>query len=137
MGRGESLSFAVRQLKRAVKKVKLILLGLKWRRYWRLIITNTKSGADKMRRYWSFNDRLEFYGCFEDEKSDEKRTSKRLQRTRSYSEDRDNDRDIDQRAEVFIDNFRYQLLLERQVSWKLRYWQEHSSNMEDEGSSSL
>lgn len=140
MGRDNNLSLVVKKLKRAVKKVKFILLSLKWRRYWRLIVTNTRSGANKMRRYWSFNDRMVFYGCFKDEKSDENCASKRLQRTTSCASkdhDRDHDIDIDRRAEVFIENFRYQLLIERQVSLKLRYWQEHSSNMEDEGSSSF
>lgn len=140
MGREKNLSAVVRQLKRAVKKVKFILLGLKWRRNWRLIITNTKTGANKMRRHWSFNDRLMgLFGCFEDEKSDENCTSKRrLQRTTScVSEDHDHDIDIDRRAEVFIANFRCQLLIERQVSLKLSYWQEHSSDMEDEGSSTF
>lgn len=133
MSKNERLLLVVRHLRRAVKKVKFIILSLKWRRYWRFITTNTKSANTKLRR-WSFNDRMGLYGCFGDEKLDQSCTVKRFQRTRSCVSE-GNDDDIDRRAEIFISNFRYRLVLERQVSLELRYSQEHSSNMEDDGNS--
>lgn len=100
-------------VKRAVKKLKF-LLSFNLRR-WRLgsIIHN----ASKRRRRLSFNDRLGLHGCIEDVETDENQSVRALQRTRSYA----SEEDIDQRAEIFIENFRRQLLLEKQVSFQLRY----------------
>ncbi|OAY27569.1 uncharacterized protein LOC110603324 [Manihot esculenta] len=105
-------------LKRAVKKLNF-LLSFNLRR-WR--VASILRNVSRRRRRLSFNDRLGLHGCIEDVESDENKRVRALQRTRSYaSED-----DIDQRAEIFIENFRRQLLLERQISLQLRYYRGNS-----------
>ncbi|XP_015885323.2 uncharacterized protein LOC107420788 [Ziziphus jujuba] len=140
MGSREKLSLLRHLMKTAVKKMKFIVLSLKWRQYWRRLIANTKSGSAgtsyRLRR-WSFNDRLlGLYGSLEHGKCSgtEKFTVKSFQRTTSYGCEYDVE-DVDQRAEIFIANFRSQLRLERQVSLRLRYLEENSSNIGNEGNS--
>ncbi|GMJ15812.1 hypothetical protein like AT5G57510 [Hibiscus trionum] len=66
----------------------------------------------------SFNDRIGLPGCIEDEEESSGRgLVGALHRTASYGADDD----VDQRAEIFISNFRRQLWLERQVSLEIRY----------------
>ena len=127
-----------------LKKVKLmILLSLKlWK--WRLMadMNNVGRAYNRMQRWRSFNAghgrrRGLLCGCFEEEEEFESSSNiRRLQRTSSsyygyYSEYHDDDDDqddddneyddVDRRAEIFITNFHFQLLKERQVSLKLRY----------------
>ncbi|PON73036.1 cotton fiber protein [Parasponia andersonii] len=133
-----------------LKKVKLmLLLSLKlWK--WRIAanINNVGRAYDRRRRWRSFNggDRRRglLCGCFEQEEDDDefensRNVISRLQRTRTsyyndhhsdyvddshYDGDDDDDYDyddVDQRAEIFITDFRYRLLMEREVSLKLRY----------------
>ncbi|XP_040374617.1 uncharacterized protein LOC121052804 [Rosa chinensis] len=61
-----------------------------------------------------------------EEDSGSSRGSRHLQRTISYPSDQD---DIDQKAEMFIANFRRQLQIERQVSLQLRYCRGNSFEM--------
>ncbi|XP_050217813.1 uncharacterized protein LOC126668669 [Mercurialis annua] len=100
-------------MKRAIKKLNFLLsFNL---RNWRIASILGNASKRPQRRLKSFNDTVGLHGCIEDvEMSDRNRT---LQRTRSCA----SDEDIDQRAEVFIANFRRQLLLERQVSLQIRY----------------
>lgn len=126
-------------MKKAVKKMKLILLAFQWRRYWRCFIAITKSGGGGSTRFdmrrWSFDDRLCLYDCLDDGKcSDENFSVERLRRTTSYIGCEDDD--VDRRAEIFISNFHSWLRLERQVSLKLSYFQENNgSSIGDEGNS--
>ncbi|KAJ9184151.1 hypothetical protein P3X46_007921 [Hevea brasiliensis] len=105
-------------LKKAVKKLKF-LLSFNLRR-WRL--ASILNNASKRQRRLSFSDRLGLHGCIEDVESDQNKWDRVLQRTKSYAYEED----IDQRAEIFIENFRRQLLLERQVSLQLRYYRWNS-----------
>ncbi|XP_062021394.1 uncharacterized protein LOC133737951 [Rosa rugosa] len=124
MGRVRSSSL-VSHLKRAVKKVRLILLGLKLQR-WR-VGSILGCGATK-RRCLSFNDRLGLQGCIEEVDTSDDQNSSHLRRvhstiSRSSSIDY---QDVDQRADAFIANFRRQLRLERQVSLELSYCRKES-----------
>ena len=122
MGR-KSFSLAIRHLKRAIIKIKLVLLSLKLYK-WRLATSSHVIPGDYRLRRWSFNGRLALCGCIEDEPNNQSYGLRRLQRTTSYPSENnvvDDDFDIDRRAEIFITNFRSQLWLERQLSWKLRY----------------
>lgn len=62
-------------------------------------------------------------------------SARKLERASSsrYGSDED---DVDQRAEIFIDNFRRQLRLERQISLQLRYYRVNSYETEHEERSS-
>ncbi|CAK7337599.1 unnamed protein product [Dovyalis caffra] len=105
------------RLRRAIKKIKFIL-NLDMNR-WRL--ASVIGAASSRRRQLSFNDRPGLRGCadIEDTESEDSGSSKGLRRTISYpSED-----DIDKRAEMFIENFRRQLQIERQISLELKYFQ--------------
>ncbi|OAY31909.1 uncharacterized protein LOC110600261 [Manihot esculenta] len=112
------------RLQRAVKKVKVIL-NLDINR-WRLVASLIGASPTKHRRV-SFNERPGLRDCAdyveESEDSVSGNSSVGLHRTISYpSED-----DIDKRAEMFIENFRRQLQIERQISLELKYLQENSS----------
>lgn len=124
----DSFSSVASHLKLAlITKMKFVFKLCKWR--FSENIRRTHVG----RRSRSFNGggRRGLCGCLED---DVKSSSmiRRLQRTRSsahanskydyddYYYDYDYD-DVDRRAEIFINNFRSRLLLEREVSLKLRY----------------
>ncbi|KAJ6731594.1 COTTON FIBER (DUF761) [Salix purpurea] len=104
------------RLRMAIKKVKIIL-NLDMSR-WR--VASMIGAASSSRHQLSFNDRPGLRGCADvdgDMESEDSGTWMGLQRTISYqSED-----DIDTRAEMFIDNFRRQLQIERQISLELRY----------------
>ncbi|PRQ56430.1 hypothetical protein RchiOBHm_Chr1g0336341 [Rosa chinensis] len=123
MGRVRSLSL-VSHLKKAVKKVRLILLGLKLQR-WR--IASVLGCAATKSRCLSFNERLGLEGCIEVDTSDYQNSShlRRIHSTISRSSSIDYE-DVDQRADAFIANFRRQLRLERQVSLELRYCRSES-----------
>ncbi|GAV77884.1 DUF761 domain-containing protein, partial [Cephalotus follicularis] len=111
----ENWSLLLGSLKRAVKKINILLL--KWR-----LSCMLKYAYSKKRRPLSFNDRLGLNGCFEDVVESDENNSisiRAIERTRSYNANSDDD--IDRRAEVFISNFRRQLWYERQVSLELRY----------------
>lgn len=113
------------RLRTAVKKVS-ILLNLHMNR-WR-IASMLSPSSSIVHRIRSFNDRPagltaacasddETMGAEEDLGSS-MGSQRHLQRTISYPSDQD---DVDQRAEMFIANFRRQLQIERQVSLELRY----------------
>ncbi|KAJ8767445.1 hypothetical protein K2173_017489 [Erythroxylum novogranatense] len=104
------------RLRRIVNKVK-ILLSFEVNR-WRL---GSMIGTASSRRHrLSFRDRPGLRACTDEVESEYSVSSPNgLCRTISYpSED-----DIDKRAEIFIENFRRQLKIERQVSLELKYLQ--------------
>lgn len=114
------------RLRRAVIKFKL-LLNFNIHR-WRLTTLVGRSSWNKQRL--SFNDRAGLRAVcteYENMDSDHKdpnslMESPSLRRTISYpSPSSSEDDDIDKRAEMFINNFRRQLQIERQVSLELRY----------------
>ncbi|KAM0986001.1 hypothetical protein ACFX13_013458 [Malus domestica] len=110
------------RLRKAVKKVSL-LLNLNVNR-WRIasVIGRTISGDHRL---MSFNDRPGLRAACSDENSSEEDSGSSrgyLQRNIIYPLDQD---DIDQRAEMFIGNFRRQLQVERQISLELRYCREN------------
>ncbi|PRQ37447.1 hypothetical protein RchiOBHm_Chr4g0402701 [Rosa chinensis] len=119
------------RLRRAVKKVSF-LLNLNMNR-WRISSMLSRSSST-VHRIRSFNDRpaglIAAYDSDETAGSQEdfgsSRGSPHLQRTISYPSDQDG---IDQRAEMFIANFRRQLQIERQVSLELRYCRGNSFEM--------
>ncbi|EEF46789.1 uncharacterized protein LOC8265180 [Ricinus communis] len=121
MGRQRQQNWTVLgHLKKAVKKLNFLLrFNL---RGWRIASIVRNVSKRPQLRLKSFNDRLGLHGCIEDLESDRSEMVKTLQRTRSYA----SDEDIDQRAEIFIANFRRQLLLERQVSLQVRYYRGNS-----------
>ena len=105
-------------LRRAIKKVKIIL-NLDMISRWRL--ASMIGAASSRRHQLSFNDRPGLRGCedIDDQEPEDSGSSKGLHRTISnQSED-----DIDKRAEMFIENFRRQLQIERQISLELKYFQ--------------
>ncbi|KAG6739125.1 hypothetical protein POTOM_056711 [Populus tomentosa] len=113
-------------LKRTVKKINFLLNFRKWRLassiLWNASSSSSSSGT--MRRL-SFNDRSGLHGVIEDVESDHQSKSVRaLERARSHGSSSDDD--VDKRAEIFITNFRRQLLMERQVSLQLRYYRGNS-----------
>jgi hypothetical protein len=74
----------------------------------------------------SFNDRIGLHGVIEDVESDhQSKPVRALERVRSHDGSSSDD-DVDKRAEIFITNFRRQLLMERQVSLQLRYYRGNS-----------
>lgn len=109
------------RLRRAVKKVKFLI---NYNIYsWRVASMIGRSSLRRKRL--SFNDRPGLRACTESEDpdtdSDQDFGSNRgsLQRTMSCPSDQEYD--VDQKAEMFITNFRRQLQIERQVSLELRY----------------
>ncbi|KAK8597398.1 hypothetical protein V6N13_094810 [Hibiscus sabdariffa] len=98
------------RLKKAVKQINsLLCLNLtKWR-----LACFLKS---RRRLSLSFNDRIGLPGCIQDEDESSERALHRAASYGAVAED-----DVDQRAEIFISNFRRQLWLERQVSLEIRY----------------
>ncbi|KAB5553471.1 hypothetical protein DKX38_010782 [Salix brachista] len=105
-------------LKRAVKKLNF-LLSFNFRK-WRLAsILIASSSSSRRTRRLSFNDRTGLHGAIEDVESDHQKCKpvRTFERARSYGS---SDEDIDKKAEIFIKNFRQQLLMERQVSLQLR-----------------
>lgn len=124
MGREKNWSVMGR-LKRAVKQINSLLRFnlIKWR-----LSCFLRSHSSGRRPTLSFNDRLGLHGCIVDDDEEEDESNKKgpgraLHRTTSYASA---DYDVDQRAELFISNFRRQLWLERQVSLQLRYCRSRS-----------
>ncbi|KAH9798570.1 cotton fiber protein [Citrus sinensis] len=117
MGKHQSRSLMQGHLKKAVKKLHMILSRIKLSK-WNLA-SICRAGFSQSRRSLSFNDRLGLQYCIVDRDPDEGSSVRVLQRTKSCAYDGDDD--IDRRAEIFITNFRRQLLYERQVSLELRY----------------
>ncbi|XP_020413259.1 uncharacterized protein LOC18792441 [Prunus persica] len=126
---GRQSSSLVSHLKRAVKKLNLILLGFKLNR-WKLASILACTNRASARQCLSFNDSLGLYGCIEDDKADENRCFRRVLSTRTHDRASDDDDDVDHRADVFIANFRRQLRFERQVSLELRT---KDDNVRDKG----
>ncbi|KDP36408.1 hypothetical protein JCGZ_08677 [Jatropha curcas] len=130
MGKDTNWSLLSR-LKTAVKKVK-ILLNLDINR-WRLVASFIgASSPTKKNHRLSFNERPGLRACTNDDDAESEysffspsSSSKGLYRTISYPSDQD---DIDNRAELFIENFRRQLQIERQISLELKYLQGNSNS---------
>ncbi|KAL8096158.1 hypothetical protein AgCh_037200 [Apium graveolens] len=130
------------KLRNAVKKVQILLnINLN---IWRLASILGNNGSLQRRKTLSFNDRPGLRACTDDygdynssistndeyhqlsgsfsspsppPSSSRSSSSRRIERTSSCpSED-----DIDKRAEMFINNFRRRLVMERQASLQLRY----------------
>ncbi|CAL8996663.1 unnamed protein product [Prunus brigantina] len=116
---GRQSSSLVSHLKRAVKKLNLILLGFKLNR-WKLASILACTNRASARQCLSFNDRSGLHGCIEDDKADANRCLRRVLSTRTHDRASDDGDDVDHRADVFIANFRRQLRFERQVSLELR-----------------
>ncbi|KAB2626310.1 hypothetical protein D8674_017970 [Pyrus ussuriensis x Pyrus communis] len=115
------------RLRKAVRKVSFLLnLNVNC---WRIVsmIGRTVSSNQQL---MSFNDHPGLKAACGDETSSEEEDSGssrgHLQRTISYPSDQD---DIDQRAEMFIANFRRQLRVERQISLELRYGRGNSFDL--------
>ncbi|CAB4266582.1 unnamed protein product [Prunus armeniaca] len=117
---GRQSSSLVSHLKRAVKKINLILLDFKLNQL-KLASILACTNRASARQCLSFNDRLGLHGCIEDDKADENRCLRRVLSTRTHDRASDDGDDVDHRADVFIANFRRQLRFERQVSLELRY----------------
>ncbi|KAL9376054.1 hypothetical protein Peur_030174 [Populus x canadensis] len=114
-------------LKRTVKKIKFLLNFRKWRLassvLWNASSSSSSSG---MIRRLTFNDRIGLHGVIEDVESDhQSKPVRAIERVRSHDGSSSDD-DVDKRAEIFITNFRRQLLMERQVSLQLRYYRGNS-----------
>ncbi|CAI8611199.1 unnamed protein product [Vicia faba] len=108
------------RLRTAVQKVKLLISSTILNQTWNA--AKLLRGASSLTKtQLSFNDRPGLMICSSDETDSEESISpsppRCLQRTISFP----SDDDIDKRSEIFIANFRRQLLLERQISLQLRY----------------
>ncbi|WCJ30508.1 diacylglycerol kinase 3 [Euphorbia peplus] len=73
-----------------------------------------------------FNDRLGLLGCIEGDDDNRNEFVRTLQRTKSCCSSGDDVEDIDRKADVFIENFRRQLLMEGQVSLQVPYYRGNS-----------
>ncbi|CAN6547392.1 unnamed protein product [Malus baccata var. baccata] len=114
------------RLRKAVRKVS-VLLNLNVNR-WRIVSMIGRTVSSN-HRLMSLNDHPGLkVACGDVTSSEEDSGSSRgnLQRTISYPSDQD---DIDQRAEMFIANFRRQLRVERQISLELRYGRGNSFDL--------
>ena len=110
-------------LKRTVKKINFLLNFRKWRLASSILwnASSSSSSSSGTIRRLSFNDRSGLHGVIEDVESDhQSKPVRALERARSHGSSSDDD--VDKRAEIFITNFRRQLLMERQVSLQLRYY---------------
>jgi hypothetical protein len=113
-------------LKRTVKKIKFLLNFRKWRLASSILWNASSSSSSGTIRRLSFNDRIGLHGVIEDVESDhQSKPVRALERVRSHDGSSSDD-DVDKRAEIFITNFRRQLLMERQVSLQLRYYRGNS-----------
>ncbi|XP_028775362.1 uncharacterized protein LOC114732233 [Neltuma alba] len=116
------------RLRRVVNKVRFLLSSAVLSRTWQ-IASFIRRASSLPRRHLSFTDRSPsgLMICNSDEVTNTSPeslgSSNRLIRTTSYPSDDD---DIDKRAEIFINNFRRQLQLERQISLQLRYCRTNS-----------
>ncbi|XP_050219657.1 uncharacterized protein LOC126670046 [Mercurialis annua] len=128
------------RFQRVVKKVK-VLLSLDINR-WRLVASmigassisnnsrrlsfNGASLVTKNSGRLSFNERAGLKACVDDTESEDCSArnndfSPRFELHRTISNQSEDD--IDKRAELFIENFRRQLQIERQISLELKYFQ--------------
>ncbi|KAL3565981.1 hypothetical protein D5086_031396 [Populus alba] len=115
-------------LKRAVKKINFLLNYRKWRLASSILWNASSSSSSGTMRRLSFNDRIGLHGVIEDVQSDhQSKPVRALERARSHGSSSDDD--VDKRAEIFITNFRRQLLMERQVSLQLRFPKNLSQNL--------
>lgn len=113
------------RLRMAVKKVRLLLSSAVLSRTWQIASVIRRASSLPHKRHLSFSDRSPSGLVICNSVIDEVNTSpdqgsassNRLIRTASCS----SDDDIDKRAEIFINNFRRQLQMERQISLQLRY----------------
>ncbi|KAL5549104.1 hypothetical protein UlMin_004335 [Ulmus minor] len=116
--------FLLARLRRAVR----LLLNFNLNR-WRIASMIGGRSFGQQRRL-SFNDRPGLRACTEDEpaaaSSEDSGSIRELRRTTSYPSPPSDQDDVDQRAEMFIANFRRQLRIERQISLELRYGRENS-----------
>ncbi|KAK7388498.1 hypothetical protein VNO78_23314 [Psophocarpus tetragonolobus] len=108
------------RLRMAVKKVKLLLSATIMSQTWQA--TSLLRGVSLSKQgQIGFNDRPGLMMCSTaSEQTDSEgfvSPPRSLQRTISYP----SDDDVDKRAEIFINNFRRQLQMERQFSLQLRY----------------
>jgi len=127
---GKQKSSVLGPLKRTVKKIKFLLNFRKWRSasslLWNASYSSSSSSSSGMIRRLTFNDRIGLHGVIEDVESDhQSKPVRALERVRSHDGSSSDD-DVDKRAEIFITNFRRQLLMERQVSLQLRYYRGNS-----------
>jgi hypothetical protein len=123
---GNQRSSVLGPLKRTVKKIKFLLNFRKWRLASSILWNASSSSSSGTIRRLSFNDRIGLHGVIEDVESDhQSKPVRALERVRSHDGSSSDD-DVDKRAEIFITNFRRQLLMERQVSLQLRYYRGNS-----------
>jgi hypothetical protein len=123
---GKQRSSVLGPLKRTVKKIKFLLNFRKWRLASSILWNASSSSSSGTIRRLSFNDRIGLHGVIEDVESDhQSKPVRALERVRSHDGSSSDD-DVDKRAEIFITNFRRQLLMERQVSLQLRYYRGNS-----------
>ena len=116
MGKQSSFSL-LRRLKKAVNRIKFLVLL----RIWQMRPSNISRPSYKQRCF-RFNEPKGLKSWFKDDKADRKCNVREFKRTRSCCGWEDDDDDnVDERAEMFIANFRRQLTMERQVSLQLRY----------------
>lgn len=111
------------RLRVAVQKVKLLLNATVLSHAWHA--ATILRGVSLSKRQISFNDRPGLMMCTASDETDSEdlvSPAHSLQRTISCP----SDDDIDKRAEMFINNFRRQLKMERQISLQLRYCRENS-----------
>ncbi|KAL1346746.1 hypothetical protein AAHE18_08G208400 [Arachis hypogaea] len=104
------------QFQRAVKKKLRSILHYLLRR-----MHYSSSSSVSKQRWWRLfnNNTISFKSFIEDEQIKSDRMEKYRTTIISYASEDDDDDDINQRAEVFIANFRRQLSLERRVC----YWE--------------
>lgn len=119
------------RLKRVVNKVRFLLSSAVLSRTWQIASAIRRASTlPRQHRHLSFNDRQPS-GLIQICNSDDDQgvtissspEDNRLIRTISYPSDDD---DINKRAEDFINNFRRQLQMERQISLQLRYCRTNS-----------
>ncbi|KAG5112526.1 hypothetical protein JHK82_035795 [Glycine max] len=111
------------RLRVAVQKVKLLLNATVLSHAWHA--ATILRGVSLSKRQISFNDRPGLMMCTASDETDSEdlvSPAHSLQRTISCP----SDDDIDKRAEMFINNFRRQLKMERQISLQLRYCRENT-----------
>ncbi|XP_054807708.1 uncharacterized protein LOC129309948 [Prosopis cineraria] len=118
------------RLRMVVNKVRLLLSSAVLSRTWQIASVIRRASSLPHKRHLSFSDRSPSGLVICNSVIDEVNTSpdqgsassNRLIRTASCS----SDDDIDKRAEIFINNFRRQLQMERQISLQLRYCRTNS-----------
>ncbi|KAK4265465.1 hypothetical protein QN277_026516 [Acacia crassicarpa] len=134
MNKNNQPSFLSR-LRRVVNKVRFLLSSAVLSRTWQIAsVIRRASSLPGRQRHLNFTDRQPsgLMICNSDDDPVTTTTSpqasgspnnNRLVRTTSYPSEED---DIDKRAEIFINKFRRQLQMERQISLELRYCRTNS-----------